>query len=489
MSTIKRSPVVVIMGHVDHGKSTLLDYIRKSNVVATEAGGITQHISAYEVEHAGEKITFIDTPGHAAFTNMRYRGANVADIAILVVSAEDSVKAQTVEAINTILDKKVPFIVAVNKIDKPNANPEKVKADLMEHGVFVEGYGGTVAAINVSAKTGEGISELLDMILLSAEMENFTHDPAVPASGFVIESHLDKKRGISATLIIKQGIIPKGGFIVIEGNMSTTRILENFLGKAIIEPSASSPVTVIGFDALPRVGAHFETYATKKEAEDALRVYRELVSQKVQQQVDENDKRLVVPIIIKGDTFGSIEAIESEIKKRSNEYILFKIIKTGIGDINESDIQLAASSTGSIVFGFNVKEDSRVLTMDERQYATVEQFSIIYKLTEWLEAEREKRTVREPVEIITGKAKVLKVFSATKSGTVLGCRITDGLFKQDELIQIERGDERIGKGKITMIKLGKIEADVARAETECGLLVESPIEFNGGETLIASHFE
>lgn len=487
-SVIKRSPVVVIMGHVDHGKSTLLDYIRKSNIVAGEAGGITQHISAYEVEHKddkgeAQKITFIDTPGHAAFTSMRYRGAAVADIAILVVSAEDSVKAQTVEAIKTILDKKVPYIVAINKIDRPNANVEKVKVDLLEHGVFVEGYGGSTPVVPISAKAGTGVSDLLDMILLLADLENFTHNPNVPGEGLVIESHLDKNRGVSATLIIKQGTIPKGGFIVIEDSIASTRILENFLGKTIIEPTASSPIGVIGFDSLPRVGAFFESFATKKEAEESVRIYRDMAGKKKQHIIDDNDTRTCIPLIIKGDTFGSIEAIEGEIEKRTNEYIIFKVIKTGIGDINESDIQLAVSSPNSIILGFHVKEGPQVSGMDERQYVTIKMFDIIYKLTEWIEEEREKRTVKAPVETVTGKAKVLKVFSSTKHGTVVGCRIDEGELKKNQKVTIKKSDELIGTGVISLLKLGKIETDIIREGNECGILIDSNVEFTGGEVL------
>ena len=263
------------MGHVDHGKSSLLDYIRNSNIVAGEAGGITQHIAAYEVAHTDasgvvKKITFIDTPGHAAFSAMRNRGARVADIAILIVSAEEGVKTQTVEAIKTIITANVPYIVAITKIDRPNANPERIKSELLEHGVYVEGYGGDIPVNAISSKTGEGIPELLETILLLAEFQTFTGDPTKLASGFVVESHLDEKRGVSATLIIKDGTISRGQFIVAGTSMTGTRIIEDFAGKSIESATFSSPICITGFSIVPDVGSEFQTFETKKEAEEAV---------------------------------------------------------------------------------------------------------------------------------------------------------------------------------------------------------------------------
>ncbi|MDQ5949816.1 MAG: Translation initiation factor, partial [Patescibacteria group bacterium] len=270
-----RPPVVVIMGHIDHGKSTLLDYIRKSNIVDKEAGGITQHLSAYEVIHKDEKgesrkITFLDTPGHAAFSGMRERGATVADIAILIVSAEDGVKAQTIEALNTIVEAKVPYLVAINKIDRPGANVEKAKMELMEKGVYLEGYGGNIPYVEISAKAGTNIPALLDTILLVADMENFTGDSSKTARGIVIESNMDPKRGISATMVIKDGTLSKGMFLVVEDAIVATRIMEDFLGKTISEVSMCAPVRLIGFDKVPAVGSVFESFNTKKEAESAV---------------------------------------------------------------------------------------------------------------------------------------------------------------------------------------------------------------------------
>ena len=274
-NTKVRPPIVVVMGHVDHGKSTLLDYIRKSNVVESEAGGITQRISAYEVTRKDEKgndrtITFLDTPGHEAFSKMRTRGANAADIAILVVSAEDGVKAQTVEAYNTIIESKLPYIVAINKIDRPNANIEKTKNDLLEKGIYLEGMGGDIPFVPISAKVGTGVNDLLDMILLIADMNEFTGNPSHNASGVVIEAKRDPKRGISASCIIKDGTLKSGMFIAAGDSLVTTRIMENFLGKPIKEATFSSPIKLVGFESMPEVGTTFESFKTKKEAEEYI---------------------------------------------------------------------------------------------------------------------------------------------------------------------------------------------------------------------------
>src|SRR3989344_2453428 len=263
-NAITRAPVVVVMGHIDHGKSTLLDYIRKTNVVEKEVGGITQHISAYEVEHTSKKITFLDTPGHEAFSAMRARGALVADIAILVVSAEDGEKPQTIEAYKTIAKSKIPFLVAINKIDKPEANVEKTKGELAEQEIYLEGYGGKVPFTLISAKTGEGIDELLGLIVVLAELEGFCGNLALPASGSVIEANLDSRRGIYATLIIKDGTLKRGMTVAAESALCSTRIMENFKGEPIAEASFSSPIRLVGFDKMPKVGGQFRAFSTKR---------------------------------------------------------------------------------------------------------------------------------------------------------------------------------------------------------------------------------
>src|SRR3972149_5703807 len=360
-SNIARPPVVVVMGHIDHGKSKLLDYIRKTNVVDQEAGGITQHISAYEVTHKDEKgedrkITFLDTPGHEAFSKMRSRGAVAGDIAILVVSAEDSVKAQTVEALQTIKESKIPYIVAINKIDKPGANPEKTKMDLIEKEVYLEGFGGQVPYVEISAKIGTGVDHLLDLILLVADLNEFKGDMNKSASGYVLEANLDPKRGISATLIIKEGVLEKTMFVVAGPAMSGTRIMENFLGKTADKLSFSSPVRITGWSALPEVGQVFSSFNKKKEAEAAAENFGSSRSDL------KNSKRSdlfppagaemkLVPILIKADVSGSLEAIEKELAKIAKENISYKIIQRGVGSISENDLKMAASDKDAIILG------------------------------------------------------------------------------------------------------------------------------------------
>src|SRR3989344_6859865 len=327
---LPRPPIVVIMGHIDHGKSSLLDYIRKSNVVAGEAGGITQHLSAYEVNHpvkegVANRITFLDTPGHQAFSKMRSRGAGVADIAILVVSAEDGVKEQTKEALKAIKEAGIPYIVAINKIDKPNANIERTKQNLAENEIYLEGFGGDVPFVPISAKLGTGVSDLLDMMLLVAEMENLTGDSTLHAEGVVVESHIDTKRGTSATLIITNGTLKKGSFILAEESMAPVRAIENFLGKQVPEATFSSPVQITGFDSLPAVGATFRAYSNKKDAEkaqDALREARAKVKPvAIIRTIPLAENALVVPIVLKSDVAGTLEALEKEISKIERERI------------------------------------------------------------------------------------------------------------------------------------------------------------------------
>ncbi|HEX8994054.1 MAG TPA: translation initiation factor IF-2, partial [Candidatus Paceibacterota bacterium] len=393
-STTTRPPIVAIMGHIDHGKSTLLDYIRKTQVVAGEAGGITQHLSAYEITipYQGSKgteqrsITFLDTPGHAAFTGMRERGAVAADIAILVVSAEDGVKAQTIEALNTIRAAKIPFIVAINKIDRPGANIERTKLTLAEQEVLVEGFGGTTPVVAVSALQGTGVPELLETILLVADLEGLTADPSKTATGLVIESHLDQKRGIAATIIVKDGTLKKGQFVVAGIALTTTRIMEDFRGKTIETAGPSTPVQLVGFDELPGVGTEIKVFEKKRDAEDFVCQYRIECARDRGNDADRSgdaDEK-VVPIIVKTDVFGTEEAIEKEFSKIAVEGLRLKLIAKGIGPISENDIRMAQSDKDTIIIGFNVGMDARAKLANETVGANVQLFDVIYRLIEWL---------------------------------------------------------------------------------------------------------
>jgi len=485
---IARQPIVSIMGHVDHGKSTLLDYIRKSNIVAGESGGITQHIAAYEVVHetnSGDlkKITFLDTPGHAAFTAMRVRGATAADIAVLVVSAEDGVKAQTLEAWEAIKESKVPYIVAINKIDKPGANLDRTKNTLLENGIYLEGMGGDVPWAAISAKNGDGVEELLDLILFAAEFNDMRSDLSVPAIGLVLESHRDPQRGISATLIIKDGTLKKGSYIACGESIVTTRIMENFMGKSITEAYASSPVNIAGFDCVPKVGSTFMAYETKKEAEKAINTHKETLDTGSRLLAKQNEYS--IPLIIKADVVGSIEAIEKEISKLNNEETGFYIIATGVGNISENELKLANANKETTVVGFNVSVDKKAVDIQEQMKIKVELFDIIYKLTEWLEAEMEKRRPRKVIETVSGSLRILKYFSQSKEKQVIGGKVEMGSIKLGSLVKILRREHEISTGKITELQQNKSKSKEVFEGDECGLQVETKITLAVGDVLEA----
>ncbi len=484
----RRPPVVVVMGHVDHGKSTLLDYIRKSNVVSGEAGGITQSISAYEVVHKDEKgenqlITFLDTPGHEAFSKMRARGAQAADIAILIVSAEDSVKAQTMEAYNTIIESGIPYVVAINKIDRPNANIEKTKMDLVEKGIYLEGMGGDIPFVKISAKEGTGVNELLDVILLIAEMHDFTGDTESNASGIVIEANREPKRGISASCIIKNGTLKSGMFVATDTAIVTTRILENFLGKNIKEATFSSPIRLIGFESMPEVGSVFQSFKTKKEAENYINEIKNgnNSSKTIKERIFQTGK--VIPLIIKTDVAGTIEAIEKEIGKLNRDDISFKLINSGVGAINESDLKMGNVNKESIIVGFNTNLDSGARDLNESLKVNVKTFDIIYKLTDWLKEIVEERRPRVETKEVTGSLKVLKTFGETKDKKVVGGKVITGRITLGGIVRIIRRDFEIGTGKIVELQMNKIKAKEVMEGNDCGVLVESKMDIAPGDVL------
>lgn len=483
----ERPPVVVIMGHVDHGKSTLLDYIRKTNIVDKEAGGITQLISAYEVLHKDEhgkdkKITFLDTPGHEAFSKMRERGANVADIAILVVSAEDGVKPQTLESWKTITENKLPVIVAINKIDKPNANIEKVKIELAENEIYLENFGGKTPVAEISAKTGAGIDNLLSLILILSEMENFTANKEKEASGQVIEANLDTKRGIQATLVIKDGFLKKGMMVVVEDAICSTRMMENFLCKNIDEATFSSPIRLVGFNKVPNIGAEFKSFNTKKEAEEAACSFGKDSKKECPIQNDDGSKK-IIPIILKADVWGSIEAIEKEISKIKNDNAEFRIIQKGIGIISESDIKTISSCENILIIGFNVKADKNAIDLAQQRNIPINFFDIIYKMTEWLAEEMEKRRPRVETIETTGKAKIIKTFSKTKDKQIMGGKVTEGSIVLNAVVKIMRRDFEIGRGKITNLEKMKVKTSEVEEGTEFGMMIDSKIEIAPGDTI------
>jgi translation initiation factor IF-2 len=487
-----RPPVVVVMGHIDHGKSTLLDYIRKTNIVDREAGGITQLISAYEVVHkdeegANKKITFLDTPGHEAFSKMRERGAEIADIAILVVSAADGVKPQTIEAWKTIVESKIPCIVAINKIDRPEANVEKTKQELAENEIYLENYGGKIPFVEISAKEGTGVNNLLSLVLLMAEVENFTGNTEEDATGYVIEVNLDSRRGILATLVIKNGSIKKGMTVAVETSLCSTRIIENFLGKMIDSATFSSPIRIVGFDKMPRVGAKFKTFQKKGEAEIYVKNWQEEKKEKPTRNTlratNTNVEKKLMPIILKADVSGSIEAIEKEINKIKNDTAEFRIVAKGIGPISESDIKGIASGGEVLVIGFNVKADKSALEIAQKRDITIHFFEIIYKMAEWLEAQMEEKRPKVEIVEITGRAKIIRAFSRTKERQIVGGKVIEGQIHLNSVVRMMRREFEIGRGKIVNLEKNKSKTSEVGEGTEFGMMIESKTEIVAGDII------
>ncbi|MEX0917783.1 MAG: translation initiation factor IF-2 [Candidatus Paceibacterota bacterium] len=482
---VKRPPIIVVMGHIDHGKSTLLDHIRKTNVVEGEAGGITQHLSAYVVEHttkdgAHEKLTFLDTPGHEAFQKMRLRGAGVADVAILVVSAEDGVKPQTLEALESIKQAGIPYVVAINKIDKPGADIPRTQASLVENEIYIEGMGGDISWAAISAKSGEGISDLLDVVVLTADLAELKGDTAAPAEGTVIESRVDAKRGNTATLLIKDGTLKSGSVVVSGTTYAPVRIMEDFTGKPIREAGPSTPVAIVGFSDVPSVGALFYTVANKKAAEQAV---TEAATGEQKESFQKTDLP-VVPVLIKADVQGTIDAIRHELAKFTSDRIAVRIIDTGVGAVGVADVQSVSATENAIIVGFNVKVERPAQDLAERLEVEVKTFNIIYELAEWLETALKDRTPQREEEVVTGKVKVLKEFSVQKHVHVLGGRLDEGTIGVGQRVRILRRDVKIGTGVIKNLQQQK--SDVQKiTEGEFGMQVETRAEVSAGDYLEA----
>lgn len=475
------------MGHVDHGKSTLLDFIRKSNTVAKEAGGITQHVAAYEVEREKDgvkkKITFIDTPGHAAFSAIRARGANVADIAILVVAADDGVKAQTLEALASIREAKIPFIVAINKIDKPNANIERTQASLAEQGVYLEKLGGDVSWTAISAKVGTGVDELLDLVLIVAELQEFKGDRGKPAEGYVIEAHRDPKRGLAATLIITEGIVRSGMAILAGRAIAPVRIMESTTGASLKEASFSSPVRIVGFDEMPEVGTSFRAYKKKGEAE-AARPTPIAAGKAMPLQTTEDGERFVMPIIVRADAAGSLEAIAQELTRLGDAHSSVRIVQSGIGAISEGDVKTAlAGSLQATVIGFSVSIDKVAEDYARERGVRIETFDIIYKLTERVEELLRETRPKRNVEEVVGRAKILKQFSTRKDMHVVGGKVTEGYLSKGAYVRVSRRNVVIGVGKIKNMQANKTDVSRVEAGSEFGTQIESAFEITQGDVL------
>ena len=482
----ERPPIVVVLGHVDHGKSTLLDFIRKSNTVAGEAGGITQHVAAYEVTHTQKKITFIDTPGHAAFQAMRARGASIADIAVLVVAADDGVKAQTLEALQSIKDAGIPFVVAINKMDKPNADIARTQTSLSQHEVYLETLGGDVPWTALSAKTGEGVNTLLDLILIVAELQELKADPAIPAEGYVVEAHLDQKRGIAATLIITKGTLSKGMAVLAGAALSPVRIMEDHVGRELKSATFSTPISLIGFDELPQAGAEFRSYTSRRDAESARSLAASAprgLTSGVPKYETTSEAKFILPVIIRADTSGSLEAIEHELAPIGDQYRAISIIQSSIGDVSENDVKAAIASGIRVVFGFNVGIDREAEALARQNDVTSESFNIIYKLTERLEELLKELAPKRTAEEVVGRAKILKVFSNRKDEHLVGGKVIDGKIEKKAAIILKRQREEIARGVILSIKSAKQTVQSVDKGTEFGAQITSEVEPKEGDVI------
>ncbi len=475
-----RPPIVVVLGHVDHGKTTLLDNIRKTKVAEGETGGITQHVGAYEIEHQGKKITFIDTPGHEAFSAMRSRGARVADIAILVVAAEESVKPQTKEAIAHIKKAGIPMIVAINKIDRPDANPEKVRRDLAQNDVLVESMGGEVPQVLTSAKDKKGINELLEMILLVAEMEDLKGDLNKPGEGVVVESYLDSHRGPTATLLLRDGVLKKGDIVGARSALGKVKILENFRGELQDKVFPSMPCIVLGFEKVPQVGEKFQVYPDIESAQKYIEK-KEKKSGDGEVVFIDKEKR-ALNIILKTDVQGSIEAIQEVLKTLPQEKVVLRIIKGEVGEIQEGDIKMALESKARIL-GFRVKVNPVARNLAERESIKIMTFDIIYELAQEVRALMEKRAITEQVRTDFGKLKVLIVFLTDKSRQIVGGKMIEGEIKKGTQIEVLRNDELVGKGRLINLQKNKKDIERAGKGEECGILYEGDVKIEQGDIL------
>ena len=486
IETLKRPPVVVVLGHVDHGKSSLLEAIKDFKITSKESGGITQHIGAYEVSHNEKQITFIDTPGHEAFSAMRARGAEVADIALLVVDAAQSVQPQTKEAILAIKHAEIPMIVVINKMDLPNANPQKIKGELAKSEVLVESMGGEIPSVEVSAKEKTGIDELLEIILLVADMQELNSDIESLAEGLIIESYMDSFKGPVATAIVQKGILRKKDIISTDLAMAKIRCIANFLGKEINQGLPSQPVIILGFEKVPAVGEKFKTYKTAEEAIVKLRkeeAKREIGSSVI----DADPDKKIVNIILKGDVFGSLEAIEGMLKNLPQDKVIVRILKSEVGDINESDVKLAEMSK-SVIVGFRVKIGSTVLQLmrnDTEKKVRIKTFNVIYELIQDVRFGMEKSLEAEITKKDIGKLKTLLVFWAEKNRQIVGGKIIDGEFKKGLKLEIIRDNTKIGTGKIVNLQRNKKDVDLVRKGDEAGILFEGNVKIEKGDIVVA----
>lgn len=484
---VRRAPIVTVMGHVDHGKTSLLDAIRETRVADREAGGITQHIGAYHVEKNGRKIVFIDTPGHQAFTRMRARGAKVTDIVVLVVAADDGVMPQTLEAIDHAKAAGVPMLVAINKIDKPGAQPERIKQQLSDRGLLAEDWGGDTVMVPVSAKAKQNLDLLLEMILLVADLQDLKANPSRPALATVLEAKLDKGRGPVATVLVRNGTLRAGDFFICGSNFSKVRAMFDDRGNPAKDAEPSMPVEVIGFDDLPEVGDTLQVVTDTAKAKQIV-TYRESKAREVAmakgarvatldslaQQFKEGDLK-DLNLIVKADVGGTAEVLTDTLQQLSTDKIRVRVLRAGVGAITEDDVLLASASQ-AVIIGFNVKPERSAQSVAEQQKVDIRQHSIIYELID--EVRQAMTGMLEPVfrEVIQGHAEVRETFRISKIGVVAGCFVTDGAIRANSEVRVLRGGDVIHRGKIEALKRFKNDASEVKAGLECGISI---VNYNG----------
>ena len=483
MARHARPPVIAVMGHIDHGKSSLLDYIRKANIVAGEAGGITQHVAAYIALHNDRPVTFLDTPGHEAFKALRTRGAAAADIAVLVVAADEGVMPQTLDALAAITDAKIPYIIAITKIDKNNADISHTKNSLVEHGIYIEGMGGDIAFALISSKTGEGVPELLDLVLLSADLLELSADPEATATGFVLESTQDPKRGASATLIVKDGTLTKDGFVVAGDAFAPIRFIEDFRGARVEQAGPSEPVRISGFSKLPAAGSLFSITKNKKEAEALAKANaKELAA--TPERIAAVEGIMELPLIVKADVAGSVDAITHELAKITHEHASVRIVSSGVGSVSETDVKSAFASGGTII-AFNVSTDAIASDLAERDGVTILSFSIIYELSAKVKELLEDCVPSVASEEELGRAMVLKMFSSGGKKQVLGARYVSGVLTVGNRVKIVRKGEEVGRGSIKYLQQARADVKEITTEGDFGTEIECREDAIYGDELIA----
>ena len=490
-----RAPVVTVMGHVDHGKTSILDAIRETNVTEKEAGGITQHIGAYQVEIEGKKITFVDTPGHEAFTAMRARGARATDIAVLVVAADDGVMPQTLEAIDHAKAADVPIIVAINKIDLPDANLDRAKQQLSERDVIIEEWGGDVIAVPVSAKTGAGLKDLLEHILLVAEVSELKADPDRPAEGTIIESELDPSRGPMATTIVQTGTLKIGDIIIAGDTWGHVKAMFDEKGQRLMTAGPATPVKIMGLSKVPHAGdtitAVKDERTARAEMEARERERTAVAQHTTTLEAFSSDisagRAKELGIVLKADVQGSLEAVQQALEGLSSDRARVKVLHTATGKISESDVMLARASEG-IVVGFNVRSEPGAVRISEAESVDIRHYDIIYKLTE--DIENALKGIMEPIieEIVDGHAEVRAIFRV-RGSRIAGCMVTDGIVRRNSQARVKRGEEVLQESRISSLRRFKDDAREVQAGVECGIGVEGFGEFQEGDVIEAFHTE